>query len=182
MAFEAGLGALAGIPAISQATILSGILAVMVDVDHVELPPHRTPAGHSLPSAAFWVYVSAATAYACFPEWTAVAALASACAFATHLSLDAFTGGGIFLWPRSLSVREWFQPVPDMLLMSCGGRCFLASDELDHQALADGRLAWPGWRMCRAALPAILLRLKLPCDAMISSLGLLCLVAAVAWG
>jgi hypothetical protein len=181
MAFEAGMGAALGLPAISQATILSGILAVVMDADHVGLPPHRTPAGHSLPSAAFWVYLSVATAGAFFPAWKAAAALSSVCAFATHLSLDACTGGGIFLWPRGLRPREWLQPVPDMLLLSCGGRSFLASDEKDHQALADGRLAWPGWRMWRAVIPAPPPLRKLSGDIVVSSLGLLGLVAAVAW-
>jgi hypothetical protein len=181
MAFEAGLGTAFGLPAISQATILSGIMAAMVDIDHVELPPHRTPAGHSLPSAAFWVYLSVAVANVFFPAWTAATAVASVCAFATHLSLDAFTGGGIYLWPGGHAVREWFQPVPDALLICCGGRYFLASDENDHQALADGRLAWPGWRRGRAALPAVSPLQKLPGDIVVSSLGLAGLVAAVAW-
>lgn len=181
MAFEAGLGAALGIPAISQATILSGILAVMVDLDHVELPPHRTPAGHSLPSSVLWTYLSVAAAMAFFPDETAAVALASACAFATHLSLDAMTEDGIFLWPRSLTVREWLQPVPESALIICGGQSFLASDEGDHQALADGRLAWPGWIRGRVALPAVL-HIETPTgDVVVSSLCLLCLVAAVAW-
>jgi len=181
MALEAGLGAVLGLPAISQATILSGILAVMVDLDHVELPPHRTPVGHSLPSSVFWTCLSMTAAMALIPGEVAAAALASACAFASHLSLDAMTEDGIFLWPRGLTVREWLQPLPESRLISYGGRCFLASNEGDHQELADGRLAWPGWRKWRAALPAVL-HLEAPTgDVVVSSLGLLCLVAAVAW-
>jgi hypothetical protein len=180
MAFEAGLGAAFGLPAISQATVLSGILAVLVDIDHVELPPHRTPAGHSLPAAAFWVYISVAAAALLFPAWTASAALASISAFSTHLALDHLTKEGIFLWPAGLSVREWFHPLPRQLLLDHGGRYFLSSDEKDHQALADGKLAWPGWRRGHLELPALPVLERLPGDVVISSLGLLGLVVAAA--
>ena len=180
MAFEVGLGAAFGLPAISQATVLSGIVAVLVDIDHLELPPHRTPAGHSLPAAAFWVYISAAAAALFLPAWTATAALASISAFCTHLALDALTKEGIFLWPACLSVQEWFQPLPRELLLDRGGRYFLSSDEKDHQALADGILAWPGWRRVHVTIRAVPFLERLPGDVVISSLGLLGLVAAAA--
>jgi len=182
MALEAGLGAASGLPAISDATILAGIMAVLVDLDHVELPPHRTPAGHSLPTAGFWIYLSVATALLLFPALAAAAALASVSAFVSHLGLDCLTRGGIFLWPARGSPREWLQPLPEGLLLYHGGGRYLWADEKDHQALSDGELAWPGWKMWRAKLPPAAIPGKLPGDAVVSSVGLLALVAAAAWG
>lgn len=180
MAFEAGLGATLGLPPISGATVLSGILSVLLDLDHVELPPHRTPAGHSLPSAALGTYLAAAISMSFFAGSAAPAVLAAFSAFSTHLSLDAMTEGGVFLWPRGLDMREWFRPLPEEVLILFGKRFFLASDEKVHQALSDGRLAWPGWRRARMAVPAWPRIGKPMGDVLISSLGLAGLLAAVA--
>lgn len=182
MALETGLGAALGLGAISETTVLAGILAVLVDMDHVELPPFRTPAGHSLPAAAFWTYLAAAAAMLLFPSWTVTAAVAAFCAFASHLSLDSLTGGGIFLWPADIASSEWLRPLPAGSLLQHDGARYLSADEKDHQALSDGRLAWPGWRRWRAPLPASISSAGLPIDAVVSSLGLGGLVAAAAWG
>jgi hypothetical protein len=180
MSFQAGLGAVLGLPPISEATVLSGILSTLLDLDHVELPPHRTPAGHSIPSAAIVTFGAAVISMSLLPGLWAFAVIALFSAFWTHLWLDAMTEGGIFLWPQGLDPKEWLQALPDEVLVRFDGRYFLASDERDHQALEDGSLAWPLWRRARLAPPAWLHMGKPMGDVLICSLSLIGLLAAVA--
>jgi len=179
MAFEAGLGAILGFPALSWAMFMSGIMAVLMDLDHVDLPPHRTPVCHSIPSAIFWTYVAAALAALSFPGALAPAILASSCAFFTHLVLDSLTKGGIFLWPRNREVLKWPQPVDEGCLVRFDGRCFLASDEKDHQALLDGKLAWPAWARMVLTVPNWLRIGGASADMLLSAGGLVGVLLAV---
>lgn len=179
MAFEAGLGAMLGLPAISWAMFMSGIMAFLIDLDHVELPPHRTPVGHSIPSAIFWTYLAAALAALSSPGAMGGVMVASFCAFFTHLALDSLTGGGIFLWPRCLDILRWPQPVDEACLVRLDGRAFLASDEKDHQALLDGKLAWPAWARLVLTVPPGLRLGGLSTDMLLSACGLAGVLLAV---
>jgi hypothetical protein len=179
MAFEAGLGAVLGLPALSWAMFMSGIMAVLMDLDHVELPPHRTPVCHSMTAAIFWTYVAGALAVISSPAAAAPAICASFCAFVTHLTLDLLTRGGIFLWPRCGDILRWSQPVDEACLVRLEGHAFLASDEKDHQAMLDGELAWPAWARASLAIPPRLRIGGLAPDMLLSAGGLVGVLLAV---
>jgi len=127
-------------------------MAVLVDLDYSGPPPGRTPFGHSVPAAIFWCGLACALAAILAPAWLAGTALAAATAFATHLALDAFTAGGVFLWPRSCG--EHAKPAP------FGGRSFFL-DGAEYALPPDGREglpavaagAWPSWHAAPASRP-----------------------------
>jgi len=184
MAFESGASALLGLPALSWPMPLSGILAALVDLDHIELPPLRTPLGHSVAGAALWVYSAGAVAALASPEVLPGTVLAATCAFTSHLALDALTPEGIFLWPFGRRPGDWLRPLPEAELFCFRGRTYLTSNEGGWQRLLDGEMAWPAWRRLRLgrSLPARLRPGGAAAEVFMSSLGLAGVLVAVMAG
>jgi hypothetical protein len=184
MSFEAGASAVFGLSPLSWPMPLSGILAALVDLDHIELQPLRTPLAHSVAGAALWVYSAGAVAAFASPEALPGTVLSAGCAFISHLALDALTPEGIFLWPYGRRPAEWLRPLPDSAVFWHGGHAFVAQNEGEWQGLLDGESAWPAWRRLRLgrALPARLRPGGATAEVLMSSLGLAGVLLAIMAG
>jgi hypothetical protein len=139
-------GALFGLPLLAWPVFVSGILAALVDLDTTGGGHGRTPFGHSVPAAMLWGCLACACAAAVSPGCATGMAIAAAVAFGSHLSLDALTGGGIFLWPRNWEMQDWLSPFPPGRILRLDGQEFLALDEDQNERA----LAWEGWRSLTA--------------------------------
>ena len=109
-------------------------------------------------------------------------ALALAIGFGSHLAIDAFTGDGIFLWPRTLAPSDWLMPYrPESLVQ--------LDEELFVVPSADGQIPkpWSGWRSLalrpggsgRGSRNRAIERLGPHADQLLSAAGLAALLAAV---
>ncbi len=184
MALGSAVSSLLGLPALSWTMPFSGIIAVLIDIDHIGLPPHRTPLGHSAAAAPFWIYVAAASAQAMAPSLTGGALLAACCAFLSHLGMDSLTRAGIYLVPFGRRPADWLRPLPASELIGHAGRFYLAGDEGRWQAVLDGDAAFPAWRRLRTGwvVPERLRTFGRAYDAALSTAGLLGVLIAVMAG
>lgn len=114
---------------------------MLVDIDRTRLPPGRTPLAHSPPAAALWGLFGCGTILSLAPGLLAGTLLALSLGFGTHLALDAFAEGGIFLWPRSRRPSDWLMPYGPESLVQLEDQLFVVPSE-------DGAIArpWSGWR------------------------------------
>ena len=119
----------------------AGIVSALVDLDGTNLPPGRTPLLHSPLAAGLWGLSGCAFVFALFPGHLTGTALALTVGFGAHLATDAFTAGGIFLWPRTRAPSDWLWPYRPESLVQLDDRLFLVPS-------GDGAVPrpWSGWR------------------------------------
>lgn len=114
---------------------------MLVDLDGTKPVPGRTPLFHSPVAAAFWSLLGCAFVFAFGPVYLAGTVLAFVVGFGSHLAIDSFCEGGIFLWPRTLTPSEWLMPYRPESLVELEGRPFAVPSE-------SGAVPqpWSGWR------------------------------------
>lgn len=142
----------------SAPAFAAAFAAMLVDLDHISLPPYRTPFGHSLLFAPLWLSLGAGGALLASVgglmrgDEALLLAGGVAAGYSTHLLLDAATRGGIFLFPTVRARSEWLLPLP-LGEESAGGRVvrlgpgsyLVARNWLGFGAIVRGETAWKAW-------------------------------------
>lgn len=147
MVMQAILGYSFGFPLLSHGIFVSGIISMLIDMDHLEIPPHRTPITHSIIFAPFWIYIIWMFSYIIMPSVSLEILLSGVSAFTTHMLMDAFTKGGIYTYPRVWKIREIFEPLAlgkDVESLS-SGKYILRINYLRHAAVMSGDAGWKAW-------------------------------------
>ena len=115
MVVQAALGAAFGFPLLSAGVFAAGIISALIDVDYFVSASKKvkTPLGHSVLSAAIWIYIVSFALYIGMMSGDASRAvwlegtLAIISAYASHLAIDTLTEDGIYTIPKSGRVRSW---------------------------------------------------------------------------
>ncbi|MEW5761191.1 MAG: metal-dependent hydrolase [Candidatus Thermoplasmatota archaeon] len=145
--FQAFLGKLFGYNFISNGIFIAGLIAMLIDIDHIDLPPYRTPYTHSVLFSFVWIYaiwfIALILNFQVF-EMT----LSAISAFFTHLVIDANTKGGIYIYPHTKDYRQWFVPLPmtNEIEKLRFGVYAVKLNWLKIGAIREGDMAWKFWR------------------------------------
>jgi hypothetical protein len=139
------------IPSVSM--MVAGLVAILVDLDRLAIPPGRTPITHSAILVPFWPAMALCIAHSCglpitcsFEFSTAIAI-----AFTSHVILDIMDRNGIFLFPNTMRLRKVMSPLPRGARYRHTGK-FNYVMEVDLVLLNrfhSGELSWPYWRRYR---------------------------------
>jgi hypothetical protein len=119
MALQSVVNPFLGHNFLSESSFLAGIVGMLIHLDSDGYNGRRTPLLHSVTFGAFYSWISSTTLTLMF--WLELMSLDSLMTlftivptgFAAHLLADGFTEEGIFLFPESMYVRDWFRRRPD---------------------------------------------------------------------
>ncbi len=121
----AAVNAVFGLPILGLNIFIAGILAMLINLDRIGgASGKRSPIGHSVASAAAFVYLAYCAMHVAQmfglmgPETAGAILLAVVCGYSSHLALDAVSGEGIYLLPTSRKSSKCWN---NWLRISMGG-------------------------------------------------------------
>lgn len=117
MAFQSIFSVIFDCPLISIGIFIAGFVAIIIDLDYIDnIHGKRTPFAHSTFFAFVWNYTTLSLSYIGYKygvvsyEGMLETTLGVSSAYITHLGLDTLTKEGIYSFPNTRKIRDWFMP------------------------------------------------------------------------